>query len=83
MSSASTTQTISPLPDRASRIDRFLLRFSAAGHPSERSMVKAFIDNHVRENGMLPVGTHALRVQTESFGFLGRPIDYSDLSDRD
>lgn len=76
-----------PISDRAlasdidnSFIARFVARFSPAGMPSERTMVRLYIRQYQQTNGVLPSGRQRLEVRYHDETVLGRSVDFTALS---
>lgn len=57
----------------------FVANFCPAGIPSERTMVRLFIEQYRQSNGQLPKGRQQLAVDYRNETVLGRWIDFTPL----
>lgn len=57
----------------------FVAQFCPAGIPSERTMVRLFIEQHRQSTGQLPRGRQQLAIDYRDETVLGRWIDFTPL----
>jgi hypothetical protein len=70
-----------------STIDKYVLKFSDApmrfaggsSYGTQRKWAKSFIEQYVIENGLLPDGSHQIKVTVGGAGYSGATHDFSEL----
>ncbi len=60
-------------------IDQFLSQFTTGGMPSERTLVRLFITQHLRDTGTLPSGSFPVKVCYRGETIWGKSVDFSPL----
>ena len=60
-------------------VEQFLRQFTTGGLPSERTMVRLFIAQHLRDHGTLPSGNFQVEVWYRGETILGKSVDFTSL----